>query len=440
LKNFDKLNVKTNHFTPLPCGYSPLGRPIDILKKYGVINLDKPSNPSSHEVVAWIKRILKVDKTGHSGTLDPKVTGCLITCINNSTRLVKAQQSAGKEYVAVVKLHGKIDKVKKLEKALETLTGACFQRPPLISAVKKELRVRTIYETKLLEYDEKRDMGIFWVSCEAGTYIRTLCVHIGYLLGCGAHMAELRRVRSGALKEDKSMVTMHDVKDAQWHYEQYGKEEYLRRVIMPLEILLTTYPRIVVKDTSINAVCYGAQLMLPGVLRYESNIECGQEIILISTKGEAVALAIAQMTTSTIATCDHGIVARTKRVIMDRDTYDKKWKLGPFAQKKEEFKKDGKLDKFGRIVDKTPEAWKMLFGDVDAGTNVKDVAKKLGKDVPEEQAGKAKESKKVVEESDDETEKKRDKKKKDKKDKSDKKDKKEKKSKKAKKEDSDESD
>jgi len=440
LKNFDKLNVKTNHFTPLPCGYSPLGRPIDVLKKYGVINLDKPSNPSSHEVVAWIKRILKVDKTGHSGTLDPKVTGCLITCINNSTRLVKAQQSAGKEYVAVVKLHGKIDKVKKLEKALETLTGACFQRPPLISAVKKELRVRTIYETKLLEYDEKRDMGIFWVSCEAGTYIRTLCVHIGYLLGCGAHMAELRRVRSGALKEDKSMVTMHDVKDAQWHYEQYGKEEYLRRVIMPLEILLTTYPRIVVKDTSINAVCYGAQLMLPGVLRYESNIECGQEIILISTKGEAVALAIAQMTTSTIATCDHGIVARTKRVIMDRDTYDKKWKLGPFAQKKEEFKKDGKLDKFGRIVDKTPEAWKMLFGDVDAGTNVKDVAKKLGKDVPEEQAGKAKESKKVVEESDDETEKKRDKKKKDKKDKSDKKDKKEKKSKKAKKEDRDESD
>tara|TARA_B110000305_G_C19398892_1_gene618991 strand:+ start:349 stop:1626 length:1278 start_codon:yes stop_codon:yes gene_type:complete len=425
----------------LPCGYSPLGRPIDVLKKYGVINLDKPSNPSSHEVVAWIKRILKVDKTGHSGTLDPKVTGCLITCINNATRLVKAQQSAGKEYVAVVKLHGKIDKVKKLEKALETLTGAVFQRPPLISAVKKELRVRTIYETKLLEYDEKRDMGIFWVSCEAGTYIRTLCVHIGYLLGCGAHMAELRRVRSGALKEDKSMVTMHDVKDAQWHFEQYGKEEYLRRVIMPLEILLTTYPRIVVKDTSINAVCYGAQLMLPGVLRYESNIECGQEIILISTKGEAVALAIAQMTTSTIATCDHGIVARTKRVIMDRDTYDKKWKLGPFAQKKEEFKKDGKLDKFGRIVDKTPEAWKMLFGDVDAGTNVKDVAKKLGKDVPEEQAGKAaKETKKVVEESDDETEKKRDKKKKDKKDKSDKKDKKEKKSKKAKKEDSDESD
>ena len=118
-------------------------------------------------------------------------------------------------------------------------------------------------------------MGIFWLNCEAGTYVRTLCVHVGYLLGCGAHMQELRRVRSGALKEDETMVTMHDVKDAQYYYEKYNNESYLRRVIMPLEILLINYPRIVVKDTSVNAICYGAQLMLPGVLRYESGIEVG---------------------------------------------------------------------------------------------------------------------------------------------------------------------
>ena len=165
--------------------------------------------------------------------------------------------------------------MKKLEKALEGLKGPCFQRPPLISAVKKELRVRHIYNLDLLDYDESRDMGVLWVDCEAGTYVRTLCVHLGYLLGMGGHMQELRRARSGALVEDASMVTMHDVKDAQWLYEQYGKEEYLRRVIMPLEILLVGKPRIVIKDTSVNAVCYGAQLMLPGVLRYESGIEVG---------------------------------------------------------------------------------------------------------------------------------------------------------------------
>ena len=91
LKNYDKMNVRSCHYTPIPSGSSPLSRPILEHLKYGTINLDKPSNPSSHEVVAWIKKILKVEKTGHSGTLDPKVTGCLIVCLNRATRLVKAQ-------------------------------------------------------------------------------------------------------------------------------------------------------------------------------------------------------------------------------------------------------------------------------------------------------------------------------------------------------------
>lgn len=106
--------TRTRHFTPLPCGSSPLQRDIEEYVKTGCINLDKPSNPSSHEVVAWIKRILKVPKTGHSGTLDPKVSGCLIVCIDRATRLAKSQQSAGKEYVAVFKLHEAVDNVKKV--------------------------------------------------------------------------------------------------------------------------------------------------------------------------------------------------------------------------------------------------------------------------------------------------------------------------------------
>lgn len=289
--------------------------------------------------------------------------------------------------------------------------------------------MRTIYETKLIEYDDKRDMGIFWISCEAGTYVRTMCVHIGYLLGMGAHMQELRRVRSGALKEDKSMVTMHDIKDAQWYFEQYGKEDYLRRVVMPLEILLVTYPRIVVKDTSVNAICYGAQLMLPGVLRYESNIEVGTECVLITTKGEAISLAIAQMSSSTMATCDHGIVARTKRVIMDRDTYDKKWKLGPYSKKKDELKQAGQLDKFGRIVDTTPEAWKLLFGDPDKAVNIHDVVAKVKPDSKKDSKP-SKTPAPADSDSDSETEKKRLKKKEEKEGKKDKKDKKDKKKKK----------
>lgn len=166
-----------------------------------------------------MRRILRCEKTGHSGTLDPKVTGCLIVCIDRATRLVKSQQGAGKEYVCVVRFHDALPDEKALSRALETLTGALFQRPPLISAVKRQLRVRTIHQSKLLEFDNKRHLAVFWVSCEAGTYIRTLCVHLGLLLGVGAHMQELRRVRSGALGEDDGIVTMHDVLDAQWTYD-----------------------------------------------------------------------------------------------------------------------------------------------------------------------------------------------------------------------------
>jgi H/ACA ribonucleoprotein complex subunit 4 len=354
LKNYHQLHVRTSHYTPLPCGSSPLARPLNHHLSYGVINLDKPANPSSHEVVSWIKKILRVEKTGHSGTLDPKVTGCLIVCIDRATRLVKSQQSAGKEYVAVARLHSSCD-VGKVQRAVETLTGALFQRPPLISAVKRQLRIRTIYESKLLEYDQDRNLGVLWLSCEAGTYVRTLCVHLGLLTGAGGHMQELRRVRSGALGEQDNLVTMHDVLDAQYIYDTTKDESYLRRVVMPLEILLTKYKRIVVKDSAVNAICYGAKFMIPGLLRFADGIELNDEVVLMTTKGEAIAIAIAQMTTAVMATVDHGVVAKIKRVIMERDVYPRRWGLGPMAQRKKSMIKEGKLDKHGKPNEKTPK-------------------------------------------------------------------------------------
>nr|KAG5687776.1 hypothetical protein BaRGS_025670 [Batillaria attramentaria] len=330
----------------------------------GFINLDKPSNPSSHEVVAWIKRILRVDKTGHSGTLDPKVTGCLIVCVERATRLVKSQQSAGKEYVCIFRLHSAVQEEKKVAQNLELLTGALFQRPPLISAVKRQLRIRTVYEVKLLEYDKERAMGIFWVSCEAGTYIRTMCVHLGLFLGVGGQMQELRRVRSGIQSEKEGLMTMHDVLDAQWMYDNHKDDSYLRRVIKPLEALLTSHKRIIMKDSAVNAVCYGAKIMLPGVLRYEDGIEVNDEVVIVTTKGEAIALGIAQMTTAVIATCDHGVVAKIKRVIMERDTYPRKWGLGPQAKIKKQMIASGLLDKFGKPNEKTPQNWRKSMDDV----------------------------------------------------------------------------
>jgi H/ACA ribonucleoprotein complex subunit 4 len=137
----------------------------------------------------------------------------------------------------------------------------------------------------MIEYDAARHLGVFWVSCEAGTYIRTLCVHLGLLVGTGGHMQELRRVRSGILSENDNLCSMHDLLDAQFTYDQSKDESYLRRVVMPLEVLLTNFKRVVVKDSAVNAVCYGAKLMIPGLLRFADGIEAGDEIVMITTKG-----------------------------------------------------------------------------------------------------------------------------------------------------------
>lgn len=356
LKNYSSLNIRSAHFTPVEAGWSPLRRPLEEYIKYGMINLDKPSNPSSHEVVSWIKRILRCEKTGHAGTLDPKVTGALIICINRATRLVKSQQNAGKTYIGVLRLHDTVSE-RRVVAALQRLTGPCFQRPPLIAAVKRQLRIRTIYKNDLIEYDKQRHLAIFLTHCEAGTYIRTLCVHLGLILGVGGHMEELRRTRTGVITEDDHLSTMHDILDAQWLFDNEKDESYLRRVILPCEYILSGHKRIVVKDSAINAVCYGAKLMIPGLARFENGIEKDEVVVLISTKGEAVAIAYAEMTTSQMATHEHGIVTRSKRVIMDRDTYPRRWGLGPIAAKKKTMVRDNLLDKYGKPNANTPKEW-----------------------------------------------------------------------------------
>jgi H/ACA ribonucleoprotein complex subunit 4 len=141
-------------------------------------------------------------------------------------------------------------------------------------------------------------------------------------------------------------------------------ESYLRRVIRPLECLLVGYKRIVVKDSAVNAVCYGAKLMIPGLLRYEADIAVNEEVVLMTTKGEAIALALAQMSTVELATCDHGVVAKVKRCIMERDTYPRRWGLGPVASRKKALVKDGKLSKFGEKIDGvTPAEWSKDYVD-----------------------------------------------------------------------------
>jgi H/ACA ribonucleoprotein complex subunit 4 len=118
----------------------------------------------------------------------------------------------------------------------------------------------------------------------------------------------------------------------------------------------------------VNAICYGAKILLPGVLRYEDGIEMNEEIVVCTTKGEAICLGVAQMTTATMASCDHGIVAKIKRVVMERDLYPKKWGLGPKATIKKGMIKDGLLDKYGKANENTPKGWTNSYVDYNIKT------------------------------------------------------------------------
>lgn len=290
----------------------------------GAINLDKPSGPTSHEVVAWVKNILHVEKAGHSGTLDPGVTGILPVLLGDATRVMDTLLLAGKEYICLMHVHKALPHKRILEVCKE-FEGPIFQKPPLKSSVVKQLRTRTIYYLDVLEIEEQH--VLMQVGCEAGTYIRKLCYDIGLALGTGANMEELRRTKAGPFREDGTLVTLHQLKDAYELWKETGDEKGLRSVIQPVESALRHLPRLVISDNSVDAVCHGAPLAAPGLLSLETDIIRNDDVAIFTLKGEAVALGKADLSSSEMLAAKRGIVARTERVIMKPGTYPRAWKL-----------------------------------------------------------------------------------------------------------------
>ena len=319
-----EVHIKHEDTTDSKYGHKPEDRPGDQYIRYGVINLDKPAGPTSHEVAAWTKRILKLDVIGHGGTLDPKVTGVLPITLEDSTKIVQAFLYSGKEYVCVMKLHGDAQE-SRVHKVLVEFEDEIFQRPPLRSSVKRQIRTRRIYYNEFLEMDGRN--VLFRVGCEGGTYIRKLCYDMGEILGVGAHMQELRRSRSGSYSE-KDSVTLHDVAFHFGEWQEKKDPKILHKFILPMETALDLIPKITIRDSAVDAVCHGANLTAPGVLSVESDIAKGSMVAVFTLKGEAVALAKAETSTFEILNAKHGTVAKLERVLMERGTYPRTWKTG----------------------------------------------------------------------------------------------------------------
>lgn len=320
----DDYLIKSKSKTNPDYGCNPYERPIEEHISKGVINLDKPSGPSSHEVDSWVKRILHVNKTGHGGTLDPKVTGVLPIGIDTATRVSQLLLPAGKEYVCLMTMHKEMPEDQVYE-IFDQFTGKIYQTPPVKSAVKRELRVRTIYYATI--YEIKGKDVLFRIGCEAGTYIRTFCHDIGEALGCGAHMAELRRTRAGPFNErNDDLINLHDLTDAYHFWVEDGDESYLRNAIKPMEVAADHLPQIFIKDSAVEAICQGAKLAAGGISMLSKGIKRGDLVAIKSLKGELVASGIALASTEEIMNADSGLVVNTNKVFMQPGVYPMAWK------------------------------------------------------------------------------------------------------------------
>ncbi|SCG85909.1 RNA-guided pseudouridylation complex pseudouridine synthase subunit Cbf5 [Methanobacterium congolense] len=315
--------IKAEGETDPEYGCEPEARPITEHISKGVVNLDKPMGPTSHEIDSWVKRILHVDKTGHGGTLDPKVTGVLPIGIDHATRVIQMLLGAPKEYVCLMRLHDSVPE-KKVQDIFTEFTGKIFQMPPIKSAVKRELRVRRIYNVDILEIEDQ-DV-LFRVKCEGGTYIRKYCHDIGEALGCGAHMAELRRTISGPFHEDETLKTLHDLTDAYHAWTEDEDESQIRECILPMERAVDHLPKIMVRDSTVDALCHGADLAAGGIMQLSPNIDRGNTVAILTLKGELIAAGETLKTSGEILNEKKGIMVNIKKVFMEPETYPKMWK------------------------------------------------------------------------------------------------------------------
>ncbi len=221
-----------------------------------------------------------------------------------------------------MQLHAPVPEQELREKA-SMLIGRIYQRPPLRSSVKRRLRTRTIHYIDILEYTGK--YALLRVGCEAGTYLRKLCHDLGLILGVGAHMRELRRTRSGPFKEDETLITLQELSEAIYMWREEGKETMLRTAIMPMEYAVCEMPKIVVRDSAVDAIAHGADLAVPGIARIQRSVKQGTRVALLTLKGELVAIGEALMDAEEAASRERGLVVKTRRVIIPPGTYPRMW-------------------------------------------------------------------------------------------------------------------
>ncbi len=246
------------------------------------------------------------------------MTGVLPVALQDSTKIVDVLLKAGKEYVCLMHLHKEVDKQKLIE-TMQSFIGKTMQLPPIRSAIKRQLRQREIYYIELLEIDQKE--VLFRIGCEAGFYIRKYCHDLGKKLNVNAHMSQLIRTKAGPFKFEDSF-SLHDLKDAYEYYKK-GEDKYIRKIIQPKEAAIIHLPKVWVFDTTVDSLCHGANLSIPGISRLTSDIKKDDIVAILTLKEELICISKALESSKDILEKERGLAFKTNRVFLKPGTYPK---------------------------------------------------------------------------------------------------------------------
>ena len=282
--------------------------------------VDKPRGPTSHQVAAWVRDVLGVERAGHAGTLDPHVSGLLWVGVGPALKLLPLLLDFPKRYVGVIALHGRVP-ASELAAVLTEFEGPIFQTPPVRSAVRRERRVRTIHRLTRLEQDGPH--LLVDVTCESGTYIRSLAVDIGEALGVGAHLAELRRIGTGPFKEGQS-TSLHALSDAVVAARS-GAPDALLAMLHPIEEVRREFPQVLLKPGAAAAVAHGAGVARGGIRSVSRPFPAGAAVILIGVDGAFLGVGEARVASDRFSSMPHGWVIESRRVMVDSAQYPRLW-------------------------------------------------------------------------------------------------------------------
>jgi len=286
--------------------------------------IDKPRGPSSHQVTAWVRDLLGVERAGHAGTLDPNVSGLLWVGVGRALKLIPLVLEFSKRYVGVMVLHGPVP-VAEIERVASEFQSAIFQTPPVRSAVKRERRIRRIHRLSIVEIDPPR--VLLDVTADSGTYLRTLAVDLGEALGTEAHLEELRRVGTGPFREDRS-ITVTELEDALAR-ARTGDLGPALAALHPLEEVWQEFPKILLKEAAAAAVAHGASLARGGILHLPTPFARGASVAMVNRRGEIVAVGEARVGSEELGTVRSGWVVETRRVLAEATDYLPLWRPPP---------------------------------------------------------------------------------------------------------------